>query len=173
MKMPVLRKLNAGLGLITTLVLCLHISFAYRALDGLDNAFTQSLPGVAVWFLMLHIVVAILTLVLTKSRKKQNKPSLETLLSRISGVLMLIPLFLVHTRIYADPAMHTPLFGLVEILFCALVTTHIATTVPKTLITLRMVRTTKSAYLFTLIARVVSALILLDCVLLIAKHIIP
>ena len=172
MKMPILRKINAGLGLITILILFLHISFGYRSLEGLDNGFTRQLPGVTMWFISLHTVVAILTMLLTrKSGTEKGKLPLNTLLSRISGFLMLIPLILNHREVYASSAMHTLLYAAVEILFCALVCTHIATSAPRAIITLGMVKTTKTAYLVTTICRVLCALIMVDCVTLILHYI--
>ena len=172
MKMPFLRKVNAGLALITILILFLHISFGYRALEGLDNGFTRQLPGLTMWFVALHAVVAICTMFLTRNiGNKKAKLPLNTILSRVSGFLMLIPLALSHRMVYADAAMHTYLFVLVEILFCAMVCTHIATSAPRAVIALRMVKTQKTAYLITNICRVLSALILVDCVVLIIKYI--
>lgn len=172
MKMPVLRKINAGLGLITILVLFLHISFAYRSLEGLDNGFTRQLPGITMWFVALHAIVGILTMLLTrKPKSEKSKLPLNTLLSRISGVLILIPLILTHRDVYTSPAMHTPFFATIEILFCALVCTHIATSAPRAVITLKMVKTQKTANLVTTICRVLCALIMVDCVTLILNHI--
>lgn len=171
--MPILRKINAGLGLITILVLFLHISFAYRALSGLDNAFTKQLPGITMWFVLLHAVVGICTMLLTRKSKKERAPlPVNTVLSRVSGFLLLIPLILTHRQVYTTSAMHTPLYAAIELLFCALVCTHIATSAPRAIITLGMVKTQKTAYLITTIFRVLCLLIMIDCVGLIFRHII-
>ena len=97
-----IRKINAGLSLITTfLILCHAIALAAWMLSmGRIIPKASQLPWVLTWITGIHAVISIFIMASELKEKKKNKgveypkDSASTVVQRLSGMLMLVFTFL-------------------------------------------------------------------------------
>lgn len=134
-----IRKINAGLSLITTfLILCHAIALAAWMLSmGRIIPKASQLPWVLTWITGIHAVISIFIMASELKEKKKNKgveypkDSASTVVQRLSGMLMLVFTFL---HIAGTIGLMQPpqlVHAIVPPLFFALVMTHVATSTHK------------------------------------------
>ena len=138
------RKMNAGIGLLVTLLLFVHaISISVWTLSGgsIENVPTfipWALTGLTLLHVFISIDMAISALMNAEKRpcKQYPKMNVSTWVQRISGVLMVIftGLHIAGAMGYMKPP--KVIHGIVPPLFFAIVLVHIAVSTSKALITL-------------------------------------
>jgi uncharacterized Tic20 family protein len=139
-----LRKINAALSLLTTVLLLNHAVFLaiWMITNGGIEKSSTPVPWVLMWIVALHAIISIVLAVLghrnAEKRKCNSYPKLNrgTMIQRVSGILMLafIPLHVLSAVGVTSPP------KLVHIifppLFFAIVLSHVAVSTSKALITL-------------------------------------
>lgn len=141
-----LKKINAILGLFTILVLIVHIGVGFQTLEGKSLPIGEAMPVVTMVLVIAHGVLSmlIMTLVHEGNDMRYRKQNASTIVQRVSGILLLVPLFVSHSKIYESAEMQTALYGILEISFFVLVAAHIATSLPKALVTLGALKNEKA-----------------------------
>lgn len=151
-----LKRINAAISLLTTLALFAHIGICFNY-DAAGSAAADVIPTVLLALVMVHGVLSMLifTLCHDGNDTRYARLNLDTLLQRLSGTLMLFPLFISHLRIYGGGQSDSLLYALSEFLFFLLVGVHLAVSLPKALITLGVLPGERSMA----VARVLAALL--------------
>ena len=139
-----LRKINAVLSLIATVLLLDHAIFlgAWMLSRGAIHKTANDLPWVMTGVMAVHAIISIALAVRghkgAEKRKCNSYPGLNaaTMVQRISGMLMIVFTFLHITG--ATGVMHTPplVHAIVPPLFFLLVMAHVAVSANKAFITL-------------------------------------
>ena len=143
-----LKKLNAALGLLSIVFLLAHV--VYSVVSYLTFYYNPSITtALSLPFLVLvclHAMAGMLRVFLLPDGTRTDlypKQNMGTILERISAALIL-PLLILHTRSFSimqsnAESGNAPLIALVmlvEVLFFAVVITHVATSLTKGLVTL-------------------------------------
>lgn len=163
-----LKKINAAFSLFTSLVLLAHIGIGFQVLNGGQNPLGEVMPIVIMVCVVAHAVMSMMILCFVHDANdiKYPKMNASTVVQRVSGVLLLIPLFLSHNKIYTTEAMQTPLYGICEIAFFVLVAAHLATSLPKALVTLGALRSERAVKVASILFAVAAAALAVDGILL-------
>lgn len=137
-----LRKLNAGLSLLTTLLILDHAMFfsAWLLSAGTMEKSSESMPRILTMLMLVHAALSIVILIRDRRRgeKKGNAyPGLNaaTWVQRISGILML-PLLGIHVAGAVHDFQPPLLHALCHPVFFGVVLSHVAVSPGKALITL-------------------------------------
>lgn len=165
-----LRKINAGLGLITTIMLMAHAMFLsvwMLARCSFENT-AEGLPHILATLMVVHAVLSIVLAVLGhKGAKKVKvksypKMNLPTMVQRITGVLMIlmIGLHAAGANNHYKPKM---LHAVFHPLFFAVVLAHTAVSTSKALITLG-IGNAKTIKIINVIMRILCGITFVACV---------
>lgn len=153
-----LKKINAGLSLFTVIVLVAHMCIAMQAMNGNIIPVTGIMPIAIMILMIIHALLSMAIMFFAHDGHKVKYPSknISTIIQRSTGVLMMIPLFLTHTRYFSAYHLNKNVFFILESLFFILVFTHIAISAPKACITLGILKNEKAVKICSIISIVVS-----------------
>lgn len=149
-----LKKINAGLSLVTCAVVLAHVGMGCRTLltGWYDPVLSHYMPLLTMAAVLLHALlsVAIVLFAHDGSSPRHAKANLATILQRASGLLM-IALVHVHVHAYDHVVARVRLsaaqragFAVGEAAFYACVFVHMAVSLPKALITLGLPRSERA-----------------------------
>lgn len=166
-----LKKINAGLSLFTVIVLIAHMCVSMQAMNGTILPVTDIMPIAVMILMIIHAVLSMAIMFFAHDGHKVKYPhkNISTIIQRASGVLMLIPLFVSHTRYISEFRMNHILFFILEIVFFIMVFAHVATSVPKAFITLGILKSEKAVKICSIISIIVSATLVVVSILAYAK----
>lgn len=151
-----LKKINAGLGLFTVVVLLAHIGVGFQSLKGVTLPVTEVMPILTMVLVILHALLSMMILMFVHEGNSAAYPklNLSTIVQRASGILLVVPLVISHTKVYSDPGTYTLLHGISEIAFFILAFAHIGVSVPKALVTLGALKKEKTVKIVSIISAV-------------------
>lgn len=167
--MPI-KRINSFLSLITSVALLAHIAMACKTLatGWFHPVISNVIPGIVACLVLFHAVLSICILIFVHdgSDLKYAKNNVATILQRLSAVLIIALLYF-HLNAYAHvvsgislTTIQTVLHIITELLFFAVVITHIATSVPKSFITLGFVSSESKIKLIERISYILGAVIM-------------
>lgn len=153
-----LKKINAGLSLFTVIVLIAHMCVAMQAINGIILPVTDVMPVAVMILMIIHVLISMAIMAFAHDGHKTKYPgkNIATIIQRASGVLMLIPLFVTHTRYFSEFRLNQTLFFILEIFFFILVFAHIVISVPRACITLGLLKNEKAVKICGIITLILS-----------------
>lgn len=165
-----IKKINSFLSLITSVALFAHIAMACRTLatGWFHPVISNVIPGITACLVLFHAVLSICILIFVHdgSDLKYAKNNVATILQRITAVLIIALLYF-HLNAYSHvvsgislTTVQTVLHIITEFLFFAVVITHVAISIPKSVITLGLVSSESNVKLIERISYILGAVIM-------------
>lgn len=165
-----IKKINSFLSLITSVVLLAHIATACRTLatGWVHPVISNVIPGITACLVFFHAVLSICILIFVHdgSDFKYAKNNVATILQRISAILIIALLYF-HLNAYAYVVSgisltitQTILHIITELLFFAVVITHVSISTPKSFITLGLLSSESKVKLIERMSYILGAVIM-------------
>lgn len=164
------KKINSVLSIFTIVAIIIHIAFSCRTLltGWYSKEISHTLPMVLYVIVGIHAVLSMYIVFFVhdeSSAAKYKKQNMSLIIQRISAVMMLVMLH-PHITIFSqfkpgatfEPSMAIPTV-LIEAFFYISVLAHIATSVPKCVVSLGLLRSEESLKIVRIISNAVCAII--------------
>ena len=165
-----LRKTNAVLSLVSTILILVHAIFlSVWMLSRCSIAKAETpLPWVLVFVMVLHAIISIILGILghknTEKRKCKTYPkqNVQTIVQRISGILILV-LLVLHIAGASNYYQPKILHAILHPLFFIIVLAHVAVSTSKAFITLG-IGNAKSIKIIDIVIKIICTLTIIACI---------
>lgn len=166
----ILKKINAGLGLLSILFMILHIGFTtYSYLTMYYNPKLKNILSYPFMILVIiHVILGIVIFIRQRDGKSHNiypKNNFRTILQRLTAILI-IPLLILHINIFSimkssannGSSFIIYLMIIAELLFFGSVITHVVVSFSNAFITLGLITSKKVQKIIDIIMYVLGAI---------------